>query len=329
MNFLGRGATRAALIAVLMGFLFAGGAAAQTFPTKPVRVIVGYGPGSGVDVITRLVTDGLSKEWGQPVVIENRPGASGVVAVTELKKAAPDGYTYIIGDIGNMAINPVYYRNLSYDPEKDLTPIIDIMSGPFILFVSRDGPIKSLKDLIEYAKKNPGKVSYASTGTGSPIYMGTELFKLRAGVDMLQVPFREMGQMLGSVATGEVTLVVTSVATAKPMIDRLRPLAVAARQRQAQFPDIPTVEEAGGPAGVEVVAWTAFAAPKGTPKAIIDKFHADALRVMQRADLRERVGNLGFTLSVGKTPDDMARFVRSEANTYREVIKATGAQADQ
>ena len=316
----------AALVAALA---CAGTAVAQTFPTKPVRVIVGYGPGSGVDVITRLVTDGLSKEWGQPVVIENRPGASGVIAVTELKKAAADGYTYIIGDLGNMAINPVYYRKLPYDPEKDLTPVIDMMSGPFIFFVSRDGPIKSLRDLIEYAKKNPGKASYASTGTGSPIYMGTELFKLRAGVDMLQVPFREMGQMLGSVATGEVTLVVTSAATAKPMADRLRPLAVAARQRQAQFPDIPTVEEAGGPAGVEVIAWAAFAVPAGTPRVMIDKFRTDALRVMQRPDLRERVATFGFTLSVGKTPEEMTRFVRSEVDRYREVIKATGAQADQ
>ena len=317
------------VLAVLIGLGCLGNAAAQTFPAKPVRIIVGYGPGSGVDVITRLVTDGLSKAWGQPVVIENRPGASGIVAMTELKKASPDGYTYIIGDLGNMAINPNYYRTLPYDPEKDLITVIDMMSGPFIFFVSRDGPFKSLKDVIAYAKANPGKASYASTGTGSPIYMGTELFKLRAGIDMLQVPYREMGPMLSGVATGEVTLVLTSVATAKPMLDRFRPVAIAAKQRQAMFPDIPTVGEAGGPAGLEVVAWAAFTTLRGTPRAVIDRFHADALRVMQRPEVRERVANLGFTLSVGKTPEEMAAFIRSEVNTYREVVKATGAQADQ
>ena len=317
------------VLATLIGLDCAGNAGAQTFPAKPVRVIVGYGPGSGVDVITRVVTDGLSKTWGQPVVVENRPGASGIVAMTELKKAAPDGYTYIIGDLGNMAINPIYYRTLPYDPEKDLITVIDVMSGPFIFFVSRDGPYKTLKDVIAYAKANPGKTSYASTGTGSPIYMGTELFKLRAGIDMLQIPYREMGPMLSGVATGKVTLVLTSVATAKPMLDRFRPLAIAAKQRQAMFPDIPTVAEAGGPPGLQVVAWTAFTTLRDTPRPAIDKFHADALRVMQRPENRERVGNLGFTLSSGKTPEEMSAFIRSEVNTYREVIKATGAQADQ
>jgi len=303
-------------------------AQAQSFPSKPVRIVVGYAPGAGVDVMVRLVADGLTQYWGKSVVVDNRPGASGIISIQEAMKSKPEGYDYVFGDLGNMAINASYYRKLPYDPQKDLVPVVDLFWVPFIAFVSKDAPYKNLQDLVAAAKTAPGKLSYASTGTGSPLFAAAELFKLKSGVDMLQVPFKDMGQMLTMVATGEVALVVTSVATVRPMLARLKPLAIASRQRLPEFPDIPTSQEAGGSPEFEVMAWGAVAALRGTPKPILERFRADAIRVMQRPELREKASNLGFTLSLGKTSEEMSDFIRSEIDRYREVINATGARGD-
>ena len=319
---------RMLLASVLLIASWCGLALAQTFPGKPVRIIVGYAPGAGVDVMVRLVADGLTQYWGKAVVVDNRPGASGIISMQELMKTKPEGYDYVFGDLGNMAINASYYRKLPYDPQKDLVPVVDLFWVPFIAFVAKDAPYKNLRDLVAAAKAAPGKYSYASTGTGSPLFAAAELFKLRSGVQMLQVPFKDMGQMLTMVATGEVTLIVTSMATVKPMVARLKPLAIAARQRQPEFGDIPTSQEAGGPPDFEVKAWGAVAALRGTPGPILDKFRSDAIVVMQRPALREKAAALGFTLSLGKTSEEMSQFIRSEIDRYREVINATGARGD-
>jgi tripartite-type tricarboxylate transporter receptor subunit TctC len=319
-----------AISAAALGLCTAGAspAMAQKFPVKPVRILVGYPAGLAPDVITRLVAEGLSQMWRQPVLVENRPGASGILAMNELKKSKSEGYDYVFGDVGNMAINSSYYRSLPYDPEKDLVPVVDLLWVQWIFFVSRDSPFKSMNDLIAQAKAHPGKYTYASTGTGSPMFGVHELLKLRAGINLQQVAFRDQGQLLTTVANGEVTLLASSMATARPVIDKLRPLAVAAKERQAAFLEIPTVEESGGPRGFDVTAWGFFATLRGTPAPILEKVRADAMAVMQRPEVRARAESLGFTLSRSRTQQELEAFIKSEITAYREVINATGARAD-
>jgi tripartite-type tricarboxylate transporter receptor subunit TctC len=317
------------LAAILIGgAVLAGEAHAQDFPSRPVRFLVPYPAGSAPDLMMRLLGEGLAKAWSQPVIVENRPGASGIIAMNEFKRAPADGYTYIFGEVGILAINPSYYRSLPYDPEKDLAPIIDISWLPWVLFTAKEGPIKTLPGLIDLAKASPGKYSYASTGNGSPIFGVSELFKLRAGIDLLGVPFREIGPLLSSLASGEVTVFFTSPATVSSIANRLTPLAVAASRRQPSLPNVPTVEEASGLTDFEVYAWSMLMTARGVPAHIMTKVKADAAVVLKSPEFTGRLGAFGFEPTREMSPDAIAQLVAAERRRYAEVIKATGVRGD-
>lgn len=301
---------------------------AQAFPSKPVRFHVPYPAGSAPDTMMRLLGDGLSKTWGQQVIVEIRPGASGIIAMTEFKKSPADGYSYVFGEVGILAINPSYYKTLPYDPEKDLVPVIDISWLPWVLFTAKDGPVKSLRGLIDLAKASPGKYSYISPGTGSPIYAVSEMLKLRAGIDLLGVPFRELGPMLNGLASGDVTVFFTSPATVSSIINRLTPLAVASNRRLPNLPNVPTIEEAGGPSNFDVQAWSMLVTARNTPPAILAKVRADAAVVLKSPEVTGKLGVFGFQPTREMSADDMAQFIRTENQRYAEVIRATGVRGD-
>lgn len=303
-------------------------APAVAFPARPVRLIIGYSAGSPPDAITRLLADALSREWGQQVIVDNKPGASGIVAINELRKAKPDGYDLLLGDVGNLAINPTVYRKLPYDPERDLVPVVDVLWTPWVFFTARNGPIKSLRDLIDKAKAHPGSIRYVSGGVGSPTYMTGELFKLRAGIDMLEVPFKETSQIQPAVINQEVELYITSIGASRNVADKLLALGVASRERHPTAPDVPTIAEAGGPANFEVIAWAALTAPAGVPRGVLEKVRADVAKAAQTPEVKQRAAAFGMTLSQGHDSEYLKRFVRAEIDKYAAVVKATGVQKE-
>jgi tripartite-type tricarboxylate transporter receptor subunit TctC len=298
---------------------------AQDFPTRQVRIIVPYAPGGGADVLTRIVAEEMGRLWKQTVVIDNRPGASGILAIVELKKSRPDGHDYVLGEVGSLSVNPSLYRKLPYDPEKDLVPVTDVMLAPWVFFTAKTLPYKSMKDLIEAAKAQPGKLTYGSTGTGAPNFMAAELLKLRAGIDLLEIPFKDGNQLRTSAIQGDITLSISSYASSKSVVDKLTPLAVAARSRQPEYPHVPTVGESGGPPDLEITVWGAFMGLAGMPLNARDKFYQTAVRAMHNPEVKRKAAAAGFDLG-GRTPEELAKFIKSETERYREVIAAAKVQ---
>ncbi len=317
---------RAALVAVLA----AGSCtvAAQSFPVRPVKVIVPYAVGNGADIFTRVLGDELSKIWGQQVIVDNKLGSGGVLAALELKKGRGDGHEYMLGDVGILAINPAVFRKLAYDAEKDFVPVTDLLHVPWVFFTAKSGPFKSLGELIAAAKANPGKYTFSSNGVGTPTFLAAELLKLRAGIDLLHVPFRDGNQMRVAAANGDITLLTTVMASARPVLDRLTPLAVTAPQRQAAYAEVPTVAEAGGPANFNLAAWSTLMARPETPPAVLHKVYADVTAVLKQPEVRKRAADLGFDVG-GRTPAEVREFIRAEARTYREIVEVTKSQRDE
>jgi len=288
---------------------------------------VPYAVGNGADIFTRVLGDELSKKWGQQVIVDNKLGSGGVLAALELKKGRGDGHEYMLGDVGILAINPAVFRRLAYDAEKDFIPVTDLLHVPWVFFTSRSGEFKSLGQLIAAAKANPGKYTFSSNGVGTPTFLAAELLKLRAGIDLLHVPFRDGNQMRVAAANGDITLLTTVMASARPVLDRLQPLAVTAPQRQAAYPDVPTVVESGGPP-IYLTAWSTLMARPETPPAILQKVHADVTAALRQPDVRKRAADLGFDVG-GRTPAEVREFIRSEARTYREIVEVTKSQRDE
>ncbi len=307
--------------------LAAGAALAQEFPARTVRLIVPFAPGNGVDILARSLADGVTKLWSQSVIVENRPGANGILAVQEFMKGPPDGHTYFVGDVGSIAVNPSLYKKLPYDPQKDMVPVTDVMSAPWVLFTSKSNKINSLGEFMERAKANPGKLTYGSTGLGAPNFLAAEFLKMRTGIDLLQVPYRDGNQLHAAAATGEITLMISSWATAQPSISHLQPLAVAAAARQPNYQNVPTVHEAIGLNDFEVKAWAALMARSGTPQAILDKVHKDFVTVIRQSQIQGRAAKIGIEVT-GKKPEEIASLIKSETERYKAVIQRTGAQKD-
>lgn len=317
--------TRLAAFAAF-AWLSASSAMAQDFPARPVRVIIPFAAGNGADLMVRTIADGLSQVWKQSVVVENRPGANGIVAAQEFIKSAPDGYTYFVGDVGSIAVNPSLFKKLPYDP-KDMVPLTDVMRAPWVLFTSKAGGITSLADLVARAKAQPGRLTYGSTGPGAPNFLAAELLKMRADIDMLQVPYRDGTQLHTDAAAGQINLMISSWATAQPVIDRMQPLAVAAQSRHPNFPHVPTVSEATGLTDFEIQAWAVFMGRRGTPQAILDKVQKDAVAVIQQAEVQKRANSIGIEVK-GRNPDEIARLIDAETERYRAIIVKTGIQRD-
>lgn len=301
---------------------------AQPFPSKPVRLIVPFPPGGAVDYYARAVQNRLQETLGQPILIENRSGAGGMLGADLVVKAAPDGYTLLVGNIASLAMNVGLYSKMTYDPRKDLTPIMRTVAVNYVMTVHPSVPARSVKELIDHAKANPGKLSYGSAGSGSAPHLATELLKQRAGIDMLHVPFKGGGPMVADLLGGQIHIVIADQANLMPHVKagKLRALAVGTLQRSASYPDIPTIAESGFP-GFEARAWQGIAGPANLPADIVTQLNAAFAKAMAFPEVHQRLLDGGLDPITG-TPEDFAAFIRSEIDKWAKVAKDVGARVD-
>ena len=295
------------------------------YPNKPVRIIVGFTPGSATDVTARLFAQKFSEMWGVPVMVENTPGAGGTVGAARGAKATPDGYTLKYGANGAMTIAPSLYSRLGYDPTRDFTPVSLILAMASIVAVNNDVPVKSFQELIALARAQPGKLSYASPGVGTPQHIGTELLKILAGVNVTHVPYK--GAIFTDVIGGRVTMTLQNAAAILPTVrdGRLRGLAQTSLKRSPNIPEFPTVAESGFP-GFEAVSWFGLLVPTGTPAAIVNKLNQDTVKVLAQPDMRATFTKLGLD-AVGNTPGEFAAIIKSDIAKWAKVIKEAGITA--
>jgi tripartite-type tricarboxylate transporter receptor subunit TctC len=314
-------------IAFLTLLLAASAAHAQAFPSRPVRILVGFTAGSSIDVVVRIIGQKLSEIWSQPVIIDNRLGAGGNVAADAVAKAAPDGHMLLSPNAG-LAISAAFYRKLPYDALKDLRPITQIAAQPHILAVNNDLPAKSVKELIALAKAKPGQLSFASGGPGNSDHMAGELFKYMAAIDIVHVPYKGGNQALNDTISGQVAMYFPGVPVALPMINagKVRAFATTGAKRLPALPDVPTLAEAGVP-GYEVILWYGLLGPAGLPTDVTNKIQADVARVLKMPDVRERLAGLGVE-PVGSSPEAFAALLKSEIAKWEKVKKATGLTVD-
>ena len=301
---------------------------AQQFPAKPVRIINPFAPGGATDIIARQMAQKLTEAWGQAVVVENRTGASGAIGVEMVAKSPPDGYTLLMATQTTHAANPALYAKLPYDAVKDFAPLTLAGSTPLALMVRPSLPVSNVKELIDYARKNPAKLVYASGGNGTSQHLTTELMKSMSETFMLHIPYRGAGPALADLLGGQVDLMFDNLPTALPHIKagKLRGLAVTTAVRSPLAPELPTMAEAGLP-GFELSTWFAFFAPAATPRAIVDKISSDMRRALAQPDMKERLAGLGVVV-IGSTPDELAVFQRSELAKWGKIIKDSGAKVD-
>ena len=320
--------TRRKLIALsLAGTLPAQHAFAQGYPARPVRMIVPYPPGGPTDVLARIVAVKLSEALGQAFAIDNKAGASGMIGAAEVAKAAPDGYT-LLGNASIHVINPSLYPKSTFDAIADFTPVTQLAGVPLILVVNNDLPVKSVRELIAYAKANPGKLNFASSGNAAAQHLAGESFKIAAGVQMQHVPYKGSAPALTDLIGGQVHLMFDSMPSAMPHVKagKLRPLAVTTVKRSAAVPDLPTVAEAGVP-GYDISTWYGLWAPKGTPREITERIASETAKILKMPDVRERYAALGAE-PVGSTPDEFAAYCRSELSKWAKIVRESGAKAD-
>ncbi|HEX2334114.1 MAG TPA: tripartite tricarboxylate transporter substrate binding protein [Burkholderiales bacterium] len=314
-------------IAAIAWIALAAPAAAQdAYPSKPIRIIVGYSAGGGNDIIVRVMQPELQKGLGQPVVVENRPGAQSIVAAELVAKAPADGYTLLMGPSGPMTINPATYAKLPYHPQRDFAPISMICSFPLIVVVSSSLPVKTIHDLVAYAKANPGKANYASSA--GVFQVATELFKQKTGTQFEMIPYKGSGESVQAVIAGQVTMTIVDPAPATGPLKAgtIRGLAVTSAQRHPNWPDVPTMAEAGVP-DMEIPVWTAFFAPAKTPPAIVSRLQKEVARVVHLPEVKERFATMGL-LAVGSTEEELARVVARDIEKYTAVAKAANIRND-
>ena len=314
--------TRVAISACLL--FVSSGLWAQAYPTKPVRIIVGFAPGGSTDVTARLVAQKLSDAWRQQVIVDNRAGAGGNIGAEAVARAAPDGYTLLLATTGVMAINHKLYRSLSFDAIKDFAPVTQIGALPLILIVHPSLPARSVKELIAIAKQKPGQLSYASSGIGSATHMTTELFCMMAGVNIVHVPYKGSGQAMADLIGGQVGVAFDQITSSLPQVQagKLRALAVTSAKRFPSVPDLPSVAEAGI-AGYESVSWNGIAAPAATPRDIVNRVQTEVARAIQAPDMKERFLKDGIE-GIASTPDEFAAHIRAERAKWEKVIEKAG-----
>jgi len=303
-------------------------AAGQEYPVKPVRIIVGFPPGGGSDIIARLVAQKLSGLLGQPVVVENRPGASANIAAELVARSAPDGYTLLFGN-SSLSISPAVFRKLNYDPVRDLVPISMASSYPFALTAHPSLPVRSVKELVALAKAKPDALAYASAGAGTMSHMAMELLRLRTGgVRIQHLPYKGAAPASVSLLSGEtqIAFLVMPVAAVQVKAGKLRGLAVAAPERSAAAPEMPTMKEAGV-AGHEAVQWNGYFAPTRTPRPVLDRLHRDIAKTVHLADVKQKFEAQGATPS-GNTPAEFAAFFHVETEKWADVARKSGTRLD-
>ncbi len=309
---------------VLFLLLSASLASAQQFPIKPVRMVIHIGPGSSMDIVGRVLAQKLNESWGQPVIVDNRAGAGGIIGIDVVAKAPADGYTILFGS-SSVAIGASFYRKLPYDTLRDLEPITQISSRHNVLVVSPGSPFNSVKDVIAAAKAKPRLLSYGSGGgTGSSDHLAGELFALLAGVELLHVPYKSGPGALNDLLGGQLSIYLGGIPINLPMIKagKVRALGTSGTQRSPQLPNVPTIAEAGLP-GFEVNVWYGLFAPRATPPAIIDRISSDVTTLLRSQEMRERLLALGVDAE-GGTPAEFRRYFRNDVEKWRKVVKAAG-----
>ena len=310
----------ARLVSLIAAVLFAAAAQAQSWPQKPVRFIVPFPPGGATDISARLVGQKLSEMWGQTIVIENRGGAAGGVGAAEAARATPDGYTLFFPSGSVMTANQHVYAKLNYDPEKDFVPVTNVVSGPQVLAVPANSPYKSVKDLIDAAKAQPGKLTFGHAGIGSQTHLAAENFVSTAKIDAVQVPYRGEGPALVGLVSGDTNFAVTNVAATIAHINsgRLRALGVTSKSEAPQLPGVPPIGKTLP--GFENVGWFGIVAPAGTPKEIIDKVYRDTRTALETTELKARFYVQGLA-PVGNSPEDFGKAMKAETQLWARVVK--------
>jgi len=300
--------------------------AQDNYPNKPIRIIVGYAAGGGNDIIVRVLSPKMSEGLGQTVIIENKPGAQSIVAAEYVVKAAPDGYTLLMGPTGPIAMNPATYSKLSYSPLRDFVPISMIGSFPLILVVNPALPIRSVNELVDYAKANPDKANYGASA--APFQLAAELLNLRTGTRFAYIPYKGSNESINAVMSGQVTMTISDPppATGPLKGGRVRGLAITSATRHPAWPELPTLAEAGVP-GIEITLWTGFLAPAGTPPAIIRKLQDEVARVVKLPEIRERLAAMAID-PAGNTSEEFARIIAADIDKWTAVAKAANIRAD-
>lgn len=303
-------------------------AAAQQYPSRPVRLVVPFPPGGSTDILGRALAQKLSEAWGQQFVVENRPGAGGSIGADQAAKAAPDGYTLLMAHIGTLAVNPALYPKLPYDPVRDFAPVSLMAIVPNVLVVNPSVPAKNVTELIAYARANPGKLNYSSGGNGSAAHLAMEYFKLQTQTDIVHVPYKGTAPAVTDLIAGQVSLTMTGAPVVMPqvMAGKLRALGVSSPARLEAFPQVPTIAESGVP-GFDATQWYGVVAPAGTPREIVAKLNAEINKVMQTKEMKERLLAEG-AIAAPDTSDAFATFIQSELKRWGAVVKATGMQAN-
>jgi len=306
--------------------LAATGALAQTYPVRPVRLIVPTTPGGSVDTLARTIAPRLSERFGHQVVVDNRSGAGGTIAAEFTARSVPDGYTLMIGTIASLATNVSLQQKLSYDPLRDFAPVTLVATQNLVLTVHPSVPAKNVRELVKLAKARPGQLAFASAGNGTGSHLSGELFKQLAGVDVLHIPYKGVAPALVDVISGQVSMSFPSILTSLPQVQsgRLRALAVSGAQRSGAMPELPTMMEAGVK-DYESATWYGIVAPVATPPEIVNKLNAEIAAILKQPDTRERIARDGAD-PVGNTPQQFGAFMKSEIEKWRKVIRAAGIQ---
>ena len=307
---------------------YAGLVHAQSYPAKPVRLIVPFTPGGSTDILARTLAQQLTVAWNQQVLVENRAGAGGTIGADAVAKAAPDGYTLLMGHIGTLAVNVALYPKLPYNPTRDFSPVSLVAIVPNVLLVHPSVPVKSVQEFLAYVRANPGKVNYGSGGNGSAAHLAVEYFKLQTKTDFVHIPYRGTGPMVTDLLAGQITMTMTGVLPTLPHIQsgKMRALGVSSTKRVSALPNIPTVGEAGVP-GFDATQWYGLVAPAGTPRAVIEKLNTDTRAAMQSKEIRERLESEG-AIAESNSPEQFAAFIAAEIKRWGAVVRASGMQVN-
>jgi tripartite-type tricarboxylate transporter receptor subunit TctC len=321
-----RALVRTTMLGVALAFA-ATNASAQTYPSKPITIVIGYTPGAVSDLAARTLSDGLNQAWGQPVIVDNRPGSGSNIAAGYVARAPADGYTLMVGTDATLTSNVFLYKHTPFDPVKDFAPIINAGANIICLAVNAELPIKTVTDLIAYAKKNPGRLSYGTSGVGSPHHLSGELLRQKAGIEITHIPYKGGGAAVNDLLGGHIGMAFLSLSAALPHMNtgKIRIVAVVEKARYAALPEIPTVGETVS--GFEMSSWVGVFAPAGTPPDIIAKLNDAMAKVLKTDSVKARLANLGLVVQAG-TPAELAETVQDGLKVRGELVKAAGIQPE-
>jgi tripartite-type tricarboxylate transporter receptor subunit TctC len=300
-------------------------AAAQPYPSRPVRIVIGFPPGGGIDTVARLLGPKIAESWGQPIVVENRPGGGGVLGTEVVAKSAPDGHTLFFGTMGNLAVNPAFLPNLPFDMDRDLAPVTQVVSASFMLYVHPAVPAQNVEQFVAHAKAHPGKLNFCSSGNGGAPHLAAELFSAMAGIKTVHIPYKGSAPCIADLIGAQVQFTFEAVTIGLPHVKsgKLRTLGVTAAKRLPMLADVPAVAETLP--GFDVDNWYGMAVPAGTPREAIVRIRDEVAKAMAIPEIRDRLLSLG-QVPVASSPDDFSRFIRAEREKWLKVIRQAGIQ---